>query len=186
MKHWIVITLVGSDRPGIVAAISKILFRYRCNIAELSSTILQRQFAMILIATCPQKCALTKIKASCPKETALQGMAIDVREVSPERLKHAEKPPSQPFIITVLGKDRPGLVYGVTEILAGHRINIANFDATTTTMRGKADYAQIYEVEIPEAVDIPALKKDLAARAKKLKVDIDLKHRNIFRAINEI
>jgi len=186
MKYWIVITVVGSDRPGIVAAVSKILLSYKCNIVELSSTILQRQFAMILIATSPEKNAAGYIQSSCLKEKPLKGMEIHVREVSPHKLKHYKQPPSQPFIITVLGKDRPGLVYGVTEILAAHRINITNFDAKVTKMRGKTDYAQIYEVDIPEKVDITSLKKELTKRGKKLKVDIDLQHYNIFRAINEI
>lgn len=186
MKCWIVITVVGSDRPGIVAAVSKILYKRGCNIEELSSTILQRQFAMILIATSPRKNTAGHIKECCLKETPLKGMEIHVREVSPHKLKHYKQPPSQSFIITVLGKDRPGLVYGVTEILAQHRINITNFDAKVTKIRGKTDYAQIYEVAIPENVDIALLRKELGKRGKMLRVDIDLQHRNIFRAINEI
>jgi predicted amino acid-binding ACT domain protein len=103
-----------------------------------------------------------------------------------QQLRHYSQPPSQSFIITVLGQDRPGLVYGVTEILAEHGINITSFDAKVTKMRGKTDYAQIYEVEIPEQVDIAFLKKELSERGKRLKVEIGLQHRNIFRAINEI
>jgi predicted amino acid-binding ACT domain protein len=53
-------------------------------------------------------------------------------------------------------------------------------------MRNKTDYAQIYEVEIPDKVDIASLKKELSERGKRLKVEIGLQHRNIFRAINEI
>jgi glycine cleavage system transcriptional repressor len=186
MKYWLVITVVGSDRPGIVASVSKVLYKKRCNIEELSSSILKRQFAMILIATSPKNNISRNIQESCLKEEPLKGMAIQVREVSPHQLKHYKQPPSQAFIITVLGKDRPGLVYGVTEILAAHGINITNFDARVTRMRGKIDYAQIYEVEIPDSVNISSLKKELARRGKKLKVDIDLQHRNIFKAINEI
>ena len=77
-------------------------------------------------------------------------------------------------------------MYGVTEILAEHGINITSFDAKVTKMRSKTDYAQIYEVEIPEQVDIASLKKELSERGKRLKVEIGLQHRNIFRAINEI
>jgi glycine cleavage system transcriptional repressor len=186
MKYWIVITVVGSDRPGIVAAVSKILFLHRCNIEELSSTILKRQFAMILIATSPKKNTAGQIQEACLREEPLRGMDIHVKEVSPQQLRHYRQPPSQSFIITVLGQDRPGLVYGVTEILAEHGINITSFDAKVTKMRGKTDYAQIYEVEIPEQVDIASLKKELSERGKRLKVEIGLQHRNIFRAINEI
>jgi len=185
-KYWIVTTLVGLDRPGIVAAVSKVLFKSGCNIEELSSSILKRQFAMILIATSPRQNTAAQIREACLREKSLRGMEIHVKDVLPNKLRHYKQPPSQPFIITVIGKDRPGLVYGVTEILAKHEINITNFDARVTKMRGKIDYTQIYEVEIPEKVDIAFLKRKLAERGKKLQVDIDLQHRNIFRAINEI
>jgi glycine cleavage system transcriptional repressor len=186
MKYWLVITVVGSDRPGIVAAVSKVLYKSGCNIEELSSTILKRQFAMILIATSSRKDSAVHIKNACLEKEPLKGMEIHVRTVSPHQLKHYKQPPSQPFIITVIGKDRPGLVYGVTELLAAHEINITNFDATVAMMKGKLSYVQIYEVEIPKRVDIAALKKELYQRGKKLAVDIALQHRNIFRAINEI
>lgn len=186
MKYWIVITVVGSDRPGIVAAVSKVLYKSGCNIEELSSTILKRQFTMILIATSPRQNTTVHIKEACLREEPLRGMEIHVQEVSPHTLRHHKQPPSQPFIITVIGEDKPGLVYGVTEILAKHGINITNFDAKVTNMIEKTGYAQIYEVEIPDKVDIGSLKKELARRGKILAVDIALQHRNIFRAINEI
>lgn len=186
MKSWLVVTVVGSDRPGIVAGLSKVLYKNNCNIEELRSTILKRQFVMILIATSPSKNIANQLKNAYLKEESLQGIEIQVKEVSPQKLRPHKQPPSQPFIITVIGEDRPGLVFGVTEIIAKHGINITNFDAKVTRMRGKKEYVQIYEVAVPESIDIKSLKKELSLRGKKLKVDIDLQHRDIFRSINEI
>ena len=38
-----------------------------------------------------------------------------------------EAPPSEPFVITTMGPDRPGLVAGITELLARFGVNISKF-----------------------------------------------------------
>jgi glycine cleavage system transcriptional repressor len=42
-----ILSVLGQDRPGIVAAISKILFQQNCNIENVSQTSLQSEFAGI-------------------------------------------------------------------------------------------------------------------------------------------
>jgi glycine cleavage system transcriptional repressor len=47
----IVVFVLGPDRTGIIAAVSKILFDQGCNLEDVSQTILQRQFVGIFIAS---------------------------------------------------------------------------------------------------------------------------------------
>ena len=51
MREWILISVFGRDRPGIVANVSRVLYRSGGNIEELSQTAIKGQFAMILIAS---------------------------------------------------------------------------------------------------------------------------------------
>ena len=48
-KEHAVITVMGQDRVGIVAGVSKILNDYNVNIVDISQTILHDIFAMILL-----------------------------------------------------------------------------------------------------------------------------------------
>lgn len=48
-KEHVVITVMGQDRVGIVAAVSQTLAQYNANIIDISQTILQDIFAMILL-----------------------------------------------------------------------------------------------------------------------------------------
>ena len=50
----IVISVLGCDRPGIIAAVAKTLFENRCNIEDVSQTTLQTEFIGIFIATKPE------------------------------------------------------------------------------------------------------------------------------------
>ena len=44
-----IVTVIGSDRPGIIAAVSAKLLEYNVNILDISQTILQEYFAMVML-----------------------------------------------------------------------------------------------------------------------------------------
>lgn len=46
----IIITVIGPDRVGIIAAVSSILAHNRINILDISQTIMQEYFVMVLVA----------------------------------------------------------------------------------------------------------------------------------------
>lgn len=48
-KELAIITVIGKDRPGLVAGISRVLADHQVNIEDISQTILQDMFSMILI-----------------------------------------------------------------------------------------------------------------------------------------
>lgn len=48
-KNRIVVTVVGKDRKGIIAAVSGALTEWEANILDISQTILQEFFTMIMI-----------------------------------------------------------------------------------------------------------------------------------------
>ena len=55
---------VGRDRPGIVAAISKLLFEHDCNLSDSSMTILAGQFAVVQILELGQKTDTDKLASA--------------------------------------------------------------------------------------------------------------------------
>ena len=58
MRHKVVITVLGQDRPGIIARVSKVLFQQDCNLENVSQTILQSEFSGIFIASIPEQLAI--------------------------------------------------------------------------------------------------------------------------------
>ncbi len=49
MSNRAVITVIGKDRTGIVAGVSDIISKHSGNILDISQTILQEFFAMIML-----------------------------------------------------------------------------------------------------------------------------------------
>ena len=48
-KELVVVTVIGIDRTGIVASISNILAENNVNMEDISQTILDKYFAMIML-----------------------------------------------------------------------------------------------------------------------------------------
>lgn len=77
-KEHIVITVMGRDRVGIVAGVSKVLADYNLNIVDISQTILHDIFAMILLVDISQsKCSLADLE----KPLKAAGDALGVKIV---------------------------------------------------------------------------------------------------------
>jgi glycine cleavage system transcriptional repressor len=185
-REWMAITVIGRDRPGIVANVSGVLYRHRSSIEELSQTVIRGQFAMILIATLGEGASAQALKSELRDLSRDLGLDIDLRWLKPEDLIPYEAGGTEPFIITARGKDRPGLVYGITELLAERGINITNLGAQVARLGQEPEYIQVFEVDIPKGLDYRLLQEKLRQRAEEMGVSVDLQHKDIFRAINQI
>lgn len=43
-----ILTIIGQDRPGIIYSVSKILYKYKINILDMSQTIMEDKFVAML------------------------------------------------------------------------------------------------------------------------------------------
>ena len=62
--NTVVITVVGKDKVGIIAAVSAALANEKMNIMDISQTILQDIFTMIMLVQLPEgSCDFARLKA---------------------------------------------------------------------------------------------------------------------------
>ena len=181
----VILSVLGQDRPGIVATITGVLARQQCNIENVSQTILQSQFAGIFVVSIPPDLSLKVVKQGLVKEMQTLDLSVQVKAVQDQEAIFLAGD-SEPFIITTEGPDRIGLVAGITEIIARYGANITNLQAVFKGGDAPGDNIMIYEVDIPIKVDQKAFDRDLRQRATELSLDISIQHRNIFEAINRI
>jgi glycine cleavage system transcriptional repressor len=186
MTEWLLISVFGRDRPGIVANVSRVLYQNSGNIEELSQTALKGQFAMILVASASQTGSPARLREDLETLGRDLDLEINLRKIKEEDLAPFPSGETEPFILTVRGEDRPGLVYGITEVLAERGINITNLDAKTARLGNKLEYIQLFEVDIPKSQDYARVQEKLRARGKEMGVTVDLQHRGLFRAMNQV
>ena len=181
----VILSILGHDRPGIVAAVSKILFEQNCNIENVSQTTLQFEFAGIFIVSIPADLSRQSLHQSLNAQMAPLGLEVHVTSLKPSTAP-VSAPECESYIITTKGPDRKGLVAGISEVIAEFGGNITNLQAVFKGGDDPGDNIMIYEIDVPAQIDRQALYRKLKRRAKQLTLEIDIQHRNIFEAIHRI
>jgi glycine cleavage system transcriptional repressor len=183
--HKMIISVLGEDRPGIIAAVTRVIFERDFNIEDISQTILQNQFSGIFIATGPQSVSADDLHRALDEATAGFNLHFHVRQLDSVDITWTTCA-CEPFIITTRGPDRKGLVAGVTALLATHNVNVTQLRAVFRGGEDPGRNVMIYEVDIPLDVDLQALRQDLRNQGDKLNLQLSIQHKNIFEAINRI
>ncbi|MEO5664652.1 MAG: ACT domain-containing protein [Nocardioides sp.] len=160
------ITVLGHDRPGIIAETTEQLAALGLNLEDSSMTLLRGHFAMTLICAGDSEAAVVE-EALAPL-TADGTLTVTVREVPPG---HAEQAPGSAWVLTVHGGDRPGIVSAVAHEIAQVGGNITDL---TTRLAGDL-YLLIAELDLPATADVPALEAALKAAAQQLGVGVTLR-----------
>lgn len=86
-------------------------------------------------------------------------------------------------IVTVVGKDRVGIIAGVSSVMAELNINI--LDISQTIMNNH--FTMIMMVDISNASkDISAIRKKLNQTGEKFNVTINFQHIDVYKAMHRI
>jgi glycine cleavage system transcriptional repressor len=179
----IVVFVLGPDRPGIIALVARTLFEQGCNLEDVSQTILQTEFMGIFLASMADTVNEYDMLTSLQAEIAPMGLFVHLKPLYNGAL---QQPAGEPFIITTVGPDRPGLVAGITEVMAQYGVNITNLKAVSRDHGNGQSYIMIYEVDIPPTADKHLIRTALYERAQSLGLDINLQHREIFEQIHRV
>lgn len=76
----VVISVLGADRKGIIASVTRILYEHDVNILDISQTIISGLFSMILIADISSEhCTFENLKKDLTEEGERLGVQIRVQ-----------------------------------------------------------------------------------------------------------
>jgi glycine cleavage system transcriptional repressor len=180
----VVISILGADRPGIVAAVSRILFEQDCNIEDVNQTTLQTEFAGIFVVSTPAGLDIDRLQKLLQESVQSMGLQVLVKSLEPQA--STVNLPREPFVITTVGPDRLGLVAGITEVIAGFGINITSLRAVFRGGERPQHNIMIYEVDVPLDTDQIAFRHALRQRAEELGLDLSLQHRDVYQAVHRV
>jgi glycine cleavage system transcriptional repressor len=121
--HWNMLTLVGEDRPGIVAGVTRALYQGGCNLGEASMIRLGGNFTIMLMVGGTRPCA--EVEAALRPVAEQFGLRLHIDPVHGGLHQHLV-PNVQ---VRVAGADRAGIVAEVTGILAEQGFNILELDS---------------------------------------------------------
>ncbi len=168
------LSAIGRDRPGIVSAITELLFRFGCNIEDSAMTILWGQFAMLLVVTPGPELEVAQLEAELQKTAAELQLHLTLNAIQEEARPARQEEPLAAYLVSVYGADHPGIVSQTTGFLAEWGANIT--DLSTRVIQGKGPvYIMLLEIEAPARLAESDLKEKLFGLSQSLKVDISLR-----------
>ncbi|MGB9607297.1 MAG: ACT domain-containing protein [bacterium] len=86
-------------------------------------------------------------------------------------------------VVTIMGKDKVGIVANISSVLASHNVNI--LDISQTIMQDL--FAMIMLVDISQAdTDLSTLRKEIEEKAKEMGLQAIVQHEDIFRFMHRI
>jgi phosphoserine phosphatase len=175
-KDLYVISVIGEDQVGIVSEVTQLLFRRGLNIVDIEQTVIHSQFTMVLlIQPLRRHFQLSWLRTSVNRLAKRRGMRMTVTPLHEFKgLRLAET--KRPYVLTLLGPDRAGVVVAFSQTLAKHRCNIERIKMIA---RGEF-FAMEMWIDLREA-SFPLLRQDLSAVAKRIGMDIIAQPEHLFK-----
>ncbi len=171
-----VVSVIGEDRVGIVSEVTQFLFRRGFNIVDIEQSVIHSQFTMVLlIQPLRPHLHLNQLKTDLSLLAKRLKMKITLTPLHQFRgLRFAEM--KNPYVLTILGTDRPGVVAGFSSVLARHHCNIERIKMIA---RGEFLAMEMW-VDLREA-NFSHLRSSLLREAKKIKMDIIIQPESLFK-----
>lgn len=168
------VTIIGKDRPGIVAGVAEVLFRLGCNIEDSSSTMLGGEFAMILIVSHGKPFSKTRLLEDFKAFGETMQLSVFVRTLSRDEMRH-ETPIGELCMVSVYGSDQPGIVFRVTRELADRGITISDMNTKLIGTPEEPVYVLMLEAVLPDGIGVEDVSRLLEKLKKELTVEIGVR-----------
>ncbi len=169
MNCYLIMTVLGSDRPGLVSALADTVASHGGNWLESRMARLAGQFAGIARIECPAETVDALIAGlQSPANSGLTVLAV--------REEVAESIARRTLIVDVVGNDRPGIVRELSAAVAkaGGNIEELTTGLESAPMSGHPMFRAHGVVSIPENTATEVLTAAIECLGGDLTVDISV------------
>mmetsp|Transcript_20464 Transcript_20464/g.68711 ORF Transcript_20464/g.68711 Transcript_20464/m.68711 type:complete len:418 (-) Transcript_20464:351-1604(-) len=174
-KSHVIVSVLGPDRPGIVAELTKRILECEGNLTTSKMVKLGGDFAVTMHVDCaPEKLAELKRQLKPSQFAAFKGINIQAHELS---LDSGEPRPYAAHV-RLTGPDKPGLLASLTKVLAAHNLNIEHLQTETHMPPRSKSADRLFTVfchlTATQEPDQEQLKADLNVLREDLGVVLDI------------
>ncbi len=173
MSQLYVISAVGKDKPGLVYSVSNVLAELGINIVDVDARSVRGHFSLfVVIDLSTSEYGFEKMYTSLKPLESDFNLGLNIEPYEAGRRKTDKRL----MVLTVMGQDRPGIVAGVSGIVAKININIE-----TVRMIARGDYiAMELTVDASEVEDLSVARKTLYNFSEETGLDVSLRDHDRF------
>ncbi len=166
--NLLVISAIGSDRPGLVAELSEIVLNAGCNIEDSRMSVLGGEFALIMLASGKWN-SIAKLESALPAAGQRLGLTVTSRRTQ----QRPQDSAAVPYSVEVVSLDHPGIVNQLAGFFSSRGINI--HDLYTGSYRaahtGTPMFSLTMTIEVPADTHIAALREQFMEFCDQLNLD---------------
>lgn len=166
------LSVIGSDRLGIVSAITGVLEKEGCNLLDTAMTKLLDNFAMLVSFSSERRSALASLESAIEEVASELGLRFQLVVAGETSDEFADS--SEMMVLSIHGADRPGIVHGVCAVLAQLGVNIEDLSSKIVDGDSGAVYVMVAELSVPRDIDGALLHDRLRNSAETLGVQFSL------------
>jgi len=127
-----VISFIGRDRPGLIRDILQEPARQNVNIVDMDQRVMQGIFVMSVVADF-SSARVTALQLEAMLRESAPSLGIEISFLPLQQYRGARRSKKSMHVVTILAKDRVGIIRDVAEIAAENKINI---EKASVTARG--------------------------------------------------
>jgi len=168
MNNYLVITALGSDRPGIVKELAKNITEHECNIEDSRMTVLGGEFAIMLMVSGNWN-TIAKLQDHMPGLEQQLGLTIITKNT--ESRQPIGK--TLPYAAEVIALDHQGIVMNLANFFSTRNINIEEMTTHcyAAAHTGTPMFAVHMEIGIPATQSISELRESFMDFCDNLNLD---------------
>ena len=172
MTHYLILTVIGDDRPGLVGELSAAISSHQGNWLKSSMAQLAGKFAGIVEVTVAAEQAEALVKTL----SAMNGLRVTVEKAKGSKSAMTGVANSRRLKFALVGHDRIGIVREVSQVLANHAVNVESLETHTSSapMSAAILFHAVAELTASPDLDVAALTAELERISNDLMVDITL------------
>lgn len=182
VKKQIVISVLSKDRPGIIADIANIIYELKGDLADMSQSVLNGFFSMIILANFDAELSIEEISKKMDSISTESSLTCIVKETVDFGAVPTSNITGDIYVVTAQGKNRTGLVAAIGSYCKKQNINIIGY----VTKLNDDTYSMMLDIVIPDNLSADSVHDDLAEVGGDLGLSIVMQHKSLFETVNEI
>lgn len=169
MTHYLVVTAMGSDRPGLVARLAKLASDCDCDIVDSRMAGFGNEFTMIMMMSGSWP-AITQLESQLPQVS----VELELLTVMKRTSKHTPQNYASRLEVNLHGLDQRGTMRKVTEFIAERSLDLGAVRSFSTDDDANTQHLYL-AINIPEHVDLEELEHAIATEAQSLNLTCSIK-----------
>lgn len=165
---YFAISALGTDQPGIVGKLTKLILNNGCNIADSRMTVLGGEFAMLMLVNGNWN-NIAKLEDALPILAKELGLSITGKRTEPQQ----KETRLIPYLVEAVAIDHPGIVHHLSSFFSQQNINIdevytQSYPAPHT---GTPMFSLSMTIELPASIQISKLREEFLTICDELNLD---------------